>query len=87
MLDSEDLHNSPYLAARKAFTRLTHPEAGTHDYQTLPFRLSLTPGSQHTVSPCLGAHTQLILRDILELTTEERDELNREGVTSAIPTA
>jgi len=87
VLDSEDLHNSPYLKARGAFTRLTHPEAGTHDYQTLPFRLSVTPGGQHTASPCLGAHTQMILKDILKLTPPELEELNREGVTSAVPVA
>ena len=87
VLDSEDLHHSPYLKARHAFTRLTHPEAGTHDYQTLPFRLSVTPGGQVTASPVFGAHTQAILKDILGLSADELDELNREGVTSAVPVA
>jgi crotonobetainyl-CoA:carnitine CoA-transferase CaiB-like acyl-CoA transferase len=87
VLDSEDLHNSPYLKARGAFTTLIHPEAGTHNYQTLPFRLSVTPGSQHAASPILGAHTQMILKDILKLPADELDELNRDGVTSAVPAA
>jgi len=87
VLDSEDLHNSPYLKARGAFITLTHPEAGTHNYQTLPFRLSITPGSQHTASPVLGAHTQTILQDILKLPAHELDELNRDGVTSNVPAA
>ena len=87
VLDSEDLHNSPYLKARGAFTTLTHPEAGTHSYQTLPFRLSVTPGSQHAASPILGAHTQMVLKNILKLPADELDELNRDGVTSAVPAA
>jgi crotonobetainyl-CoA:carnitine CoA-transferase CaiB-like acyl-CoA transferase len=87
VLDSEDLHNSPYLKARGAFTTLIHPEAGTHNYQTLPFRLSVTPGLQHAASPILGAHTQMILKDILKLPADELDELNRDGVTSAVPAA
>jgi crotonobetainyl-CoA:carnitine CoA-transferase CaiB-like acyl-CoA transferase len=87
VLDSEDLHNSPYLKARGAFITLTHPEAGTHNYQTLPFRLSVTPGSQHTASPVLGAHTQMILKDILKLPADELDELNRNEVTSNVPVA
>jgi crotonobetainyl-CoA:carnitine CoA-transferase CaiB-like acyl-CoA transferase len=87
VLDSEDLHNSPYLKARGAFTTLTHPEAGTHNYQTLPFRLSVTPGSQHSASPPLGVHTQMILKDILKLPSDELDELNRDGITSAVPAA
>ena len=85
VLDSEDLQNSPYLAARNAFVTMTHPEAGTHDYQTLPFRLSLTPGSQHSASPCLGADTQAILSGILGLSASEIEDLDREGITSAIP--
>jgi crotonobetainyl-CoA:carnitine CoA-transferase CaiB-like acyl-CoA transferase len=87
VLDSEDLHDSPYLKARGAFIALTHPEAGTHSYQTLPFRLSVTPGSQHTASPPLGAHTQMILKDVLKLPANELDELNRDGVTLAVPAA
>jgi crotonobetainyl-CoA:carnitine CoA-transferase CaiB-like acyl-CoA transferase len=85
VLDSEDLHDSPYLKARGAFITLTHPEAGTHNYQPLPFRLSVTPGSQHTASPVLGAHTQTILKDILKLSADELGELNRDGVTSNVP--
>jgi crotonobetainyl-CoA:carnitine CoA-transferase CaiB-like acyl-CoA transferase len=87
VLDSEDLHGSPYLKARGAFSSLTHPEAGTHDYQTLPFRLSVTPGAQRAASPPLGAHTQMILKDILRLPPGELDDLNRDGVTSNVPAA
>ena len=47
----KDVTESPYLAARKAFVTLTHPDAGTHGYMTLPFRLSLTPGR---AAPCLA---------------------------------
>ena len=87
VLDSEDLHGSPYLKARGAFTALTHPEAGTHDYQTLPFRLNVTPGAQRSASPPLGAHTRMILQDILRLSPSELDDLNRDGVTSNVPAA
>lgn len=85
VLNASDLHRSPYLAVRHAFTSLTHPEAGTHSYQTLPFRLSLTPGSQHAASPCLGADTHAVLSGVLGLSAEEISILDREGVTSATP--
>lgn len=85
VLDSGDLHDSDYLKARGAFTRLTHAEAGTHNYQTLPFRLSETPGSQTSAAPCLGADTQRILTEILGLTADELSELERNGITSNIP--
>ena len=75
------------VAARNAFVRLTHPEAGTHDYMTLPFRLSLTPGGQHRASPCLGADTRKVLLELAGLSPSEFDELEREGVTFNIPAA
>jgi crotonobetainyl-CoA:carnitine CoA-transferase CaiB-like acyl-CoA transferase len=82
-----DVTESPYLAARKAFVTLSHPDAGTHGYMTLPFRLSLTPGGQHRASPCLGADTRKILLELAGLTAQEFDELEAEGVTSNIPAA
>jgi crotonobetainyl-CoA:carnitine CoA-transferase CaiB-like acyl-CoA transferase len=81
----KDVMESPYLAARKAFVPLNHPEAGRHAYMTLPFRFDLTPGGQYRASPCLGADTRKILIDIAGLSPQEVDELDREGVTSSIP--
>lgn len=83
----KDVTESPYLAARNAFVTLTHAEAGTHAYMTLPFRLSLTPGSQHRASPCLGADTRKVLLELAGLSASEFDELEAEGVTSNIPVA
>ena len=83
----KDVIESPYLAARNAFVTLSHPDAGTHGYMTLPFRLSLTPGGQHRASPCLGADTRKVLLEFAGLTAREFDELDAEGVTSSIPAA
>lgn len=81
----KDVCESPYLAARNGFVTLTHPEAGTHGYMTLPFRLSLTPGAQHRASPCLGADTRKVLLELAGLSSAEVDELEREGITSNDP--
>lgn len=83
----KDVTESPYLAARKAFVTLTHAEAGTHGYMTLPFRFSLTPGGQYRASPCLGADTRKVLLELAGLTPQQVDELDAAGVTSNIPAA
>jgi crotonobetainyl-CoA:carnitine CoA-transferase CaiB-like acyl-CoA transferase len=83
----KDVTESPYLAAREAFVTLSHPDAGTHGYMTLPFRLSLTPGGQHRASPCLGADTRKVLLELAGLTVQEFEELEAEGVTSNVPAA
>ena len=87
VLDAKGVTEDPYLAARNFFTVLTHAEAGTHGYPSLPFRLSLTPGSQTRAAPCVGADTRRILTDIIGLCAAEADELDRAGVTSAVPSA
>ena len=84
--DARNVMEDPYLAARAFTTLLTHAEAGTHGYPSLPFRLSLTPGSQRSAAPCLGADTRKILTNIVGLSAAEVDELDKAGVTSAIPT-
>lgn len=84
--DARNVMEDPYLAERHFTTLLTHAEAGTHGYPSLPFRLSLTPGSQRSAAPCLGADTRHILTDIVGLSAVEVDELDRAGVTSATPT-
>jgi crotonobetainyl-CoA:carnitine CoA-transferase CaiB-like acyl-CoA transferase len=82
-----DVTESPYLAARNAFVTLTHADAGTHGYMTLPFRFSLTPVGQYRASPCLGADTRKVLTEFAGLSAAEVDELDAAGVTSSIPVA
>ena len=82
-----DVIASPYLAAREAFVTLAHPEAGTHAYMTLPFRLSATPGAQYRASPCFGADNRRVLMELAGLSAGEVDELEAEGVTSTVPSS
>jgi crotonobetainyl-CoA:carnitine CoA-transferase CaiB-like acyl-CoA transferase len=85
VLNPKDILESPYMAARKAFVKLDHADAGTHLYQTLPFNLNLTPGAQRTAAPCLGADTETILSTILNYSAADLDALKRAGVISNIP--
>lgn len=53
-----DVHDDPQLAATGFICTITHPEAGTHRYQGLPFRADppLT-----VPAPLLGEHTRDVL--------------------------
>ncbi len=82
VLDAGEVARDPYLEWHRFFTPLTQAESGTHAHPSLPFRLSRTPGSQHRASPCLGADTHYVLREILGMSNDEIDALDREGVTS-----
>lgn len=83
--NGRDIADDAYLAARGFFDTLDHPEAGRRTYQGLPFKFSLTPAGQHRASPCLGEHTGMILRDILQMTEAEIEALSAAGTTSNIP--
>jgi len=82
VLDAGEVTRDPHLAWHRFFTPLTQSESGTHAHPSLPFRLSRTPGSQHRASPCLGADTHHVLREIAGMSNEEIAALHREGVTS-----
>lgn len=83
--NGKDIVEDSYLSERGFFTTLDHPEAGRRTYQGLPFKLSLTPGGQHRAAPCLGEHTEMILRDILHLSEADVAALEQSGTISNVP--
>lgn len=67
----EDLARSEYLAHRRFFTVLDHPEAGRHPHPGLPIHLGSTPGRQARAAPSFGGDNMHVLQDILKLPPEE----------------
>lgn len=83
--DGGDGARSPYLAARFWFTELVHADLGPTVQEGLPMALSRTPGSNRFAAPCLGQHTQAILRDLAGLDAAAIAALDAAGATSAVP--
>jgi len=75
----EDICNDPQLQHRRYFQQLDHPEIGPFNYESHPFRFSKTP-AQLRSSPCLGQHTEYILKEVLGFPEEEYVELLLSGV-------
>jgi len=82
---AEDLLANKHLRARGFFVTITHPEAGTHDYLGLPWKMSRTPGAVRRPAPTLGQHTEQVLRDLLGLSEAELARLRRERVIGQEP--
>jgi benzylsuccinate CoA-transferase BbsF subunit len=57
-----DLFDDPQLQHRRHFVPLDHAEMGTWLYDELGFRLSETPSQLRAAAPCLGEHTELVLK-------------------------
>ena len=62
--NARDLNSSPYLRARGLTQRLTHPEAGTHDYQALPLHIEGYDLAIRAPAPCFGQHNVEVLHDL-----------------------
>jgi crotonobetainyl-CoA:carnitine CoA-transferase CaiB-like acyl-CoA transferase len=85
VLDHGELLENEHFRARGYFESVTHPEAGTHDYHGMTWKLSGTPGRIRFPAPLYGQHNQPVLRDVLGLSDDEIAELERLVVISPEP--
>ena len=82
-VSSADLKDDPHLAARGAFHGFEHPEVGARAHLRVPWRWTRRRNGTGRRAPCLGEHTEEVLREVLELTGDEiADLLEREVVES-----
>ncbi len=74
----------PQLRARDYFVELDHAEMGPWPVENVPFQLSSTPirvgRPAGRGAPLYGEDTAEVLSDLLGMTPDEIDELEREGV-------
>ncbi|MGI8553844.1 MAG: CaiB/BaiF CoA transferase family protein [Dehalococcoidia bacterium] len=75
----------PQLQARDFFRTLRHAELGEFQTAGLPWRLSDTPAVIRRGPPCLGQHSREVLTDLLALTDEDYEELERLGISGDRP--
>ena len=80
-----DVALDDHLRSTGFFEEITHPEAGTHLYQGLPFQFGVARLPKLGPAPMLGEHTDDILREWGGLDDETIAELRRNGTTSNDP--
>jgi len=68
------------LAARGFYPVLEHPVAGPVRHEGIVIKLAGTPGALTTAAPLLGAHTDVVLTELLDLTQADLAELRDGGV-------
>lgn len=88
LLTMPELFEDPHLKERGFFEMVSHPEAGTHPYESSPIRLgSSREKTIRTPSPCLGEHNDYVYKEILKLSEAEIAQLKEQQVISNIPAA
>jgi crotonobetainyl-CoA:carnitine CoA-transferase CaiB-like acyl-CoA transferase len=85
VLNHQELLENEHFRARGYFETVTHPEAGTHDYHGMTWKLSGTPGRIRFPAPLFGQDNERILRDLLGCPADEVAELERALVISGEP--
>ncbi len=76
---STDLLDDPQLQHRSYYSVLDHAELGPVLYDGTGSILSETPSQQRLAAPCLGQHTDEILRDLLGLDSSEINAYRNAG--------
>lgn len=83
--DAAQINRDPHLKQRGFFETVTHPEAGSHDYPGMPWKLSETPGKIRTPAPTFAQHNEYVFTELLGLSKEELTQLEAENIISTIP--
>lgn len=79
VLSAAAAYADPQLRERGFFETLTHPEAGTHEYPGVLWKMSHTPAHLRTPPCCLGEHNDYVYGTLLGYTAEEIEALTETG--------
>jgi crotonobetainyl-CoA:carnitine CoA-transferase CaiB-like acyl-CoA transferase len=85
VLDTAEVTSDPHLNQRGFFEELPHPEAGTHRYPGVSWRMSRTPGRLRMPAPCFGEHNRYVFSELLGMSDAEISRLENEGITASEP--
>jgi len=75
-----DLYDDAQLKHRGFFTELEHTEMGRTPYDGFATKFSSIPSAPRAAAPCLGEHTDHVLRELIGLSAAEVDAARGAGV-------
>lgn len=75
-----DMADDPHFRARGLFEQTTRPGGAALEVPALHPRLGDTPGGTRQPAPTLGADTDRVLGERLQLSTDHLDQLRQQGV-------
>jgi crotonobetainyl-CoA:carnitine CoA-transferase CaiB-like acyl-CoA transferase len=72
------------LLAREFIAEVEHPESGINILPARPWKFASVKSSPVRASPCVGQHSEEVLREELNVTAAEFQELVDQGITGTI---
>jgi len=85
VLNAKEVMENPHLRERAYFIRVTHPQAGTHDYCGLPLKLSDADTHSDRPAPCIGQDNHYVLGELLGFSEDEIRRFEEERIISDGP--
>ena len=79
VLTIDEVMSNDQFRARKFFTDIHHPDAGTLTYTGLPFSLTEASNEADSAAPRIGQHTEEVLAELLGIEGHETKKLRQEG--------
>jgi len=70
----------PNIKMRNMLIQMDHPKAGKVTVANSPIRLSKCPNETINPAPLLGEHTEEVLEEILNISSEKIEELREKKV-------
>ena len=80
-----DAYDDPHLQDREYFQVVDHPDAGTHLLSGQIWKMKNRHEVRHEPAPGLGQHNRHILGDLVGISSESLDEMEREQVIGTVP--
>jgi crotonobetainyl-CoA:carnitine CoA-transferase CaiB-like acyl-CoA transferase len=85
LLDVSEVLTHPQLEARGFWPWLEREHVGVQPHPVAPYRTDTAPHAIDWPAPTLGQQSREALRELLGLSEQELDDLEREGVTGTEP--
>ncbi len=85
VLSGPQIFGDSHLAEREFLLAIDKAEAGTHLYPGFVPRFHNTPTELRMPAPCFGEHHSYILGQVLGLSSEDMETLEKEGIISTEP--
>jgi crotonobetainyl-CoA:carnitine CoA-transferase CaiB-like acyl-CoA transferase len=85
VLSVPEVFAEPHQRARGFYESVSHSVAGVWQVEGPHWRLSESPGHIRLPAPTFGEHNGYVLGDLLGLSADELETLEREGVTGSTP--
>jgi crotonobetainyl-CoA:carnitine CoA-transferase CaiB-like acyl-CoA transferase len=85
VLDAPGIAADAQVAERGYLEEISHPQAGTHSYPGLPWRMSGIDRTIRMPAPTLGEHNGRVFGELLGMSEGELATLAEEGVAGTKP--